>query len=88
MPRLLLDADETHPMTESNDAKIAERIVQRGADEWRVREVSALNVPGARGPRCLICESGDVVRRLWKYPADWQELDDDALWELCDGVLT
>src|SRR4051794_35182356 len=47
---------------------------------WDVREADARDVPGARGPRCLIFESPEVVRRVWVFPANWRELDDDALW--------
>ena len=53
---------------------------------WTVGEVDARRVPGARSDRCLICESGEVVRRLWKYPENWTELDDESLWELCDRL--
>jgi len=49
-----------------------------------MREVDARNVPGARRATCLICESGDVIRRLWSFPSDWYQLDDDALLTLCD----
>lgn len=62
----------------------ANRVVQRGSERWVVREIDAHKVPGARGPRCLICESGDVIRRLWKYPSDWESLDDISLWALCE----
>lgn len=61
----------------------SERILQRGDEMWTVREVSALSVPGARGARCLICESTSVVRRLWDYPANWMTLNDDELLKLC-----
>jgi hypothetical protein len=49
-----------------------------------MREVDARNVPGARAPTCLICESPDVIRRLWSYPSDWQMLGDDDLLRICD----
>jgi len=62
-----------------------ERVVQHGLDRWRVHEMDARAIPGARAPTCLICESIEVIRRLWKFPADWPTLDDDALWEVCEG---
>jgi hypothetical protein len=62
------------------------RDLERGNERWTVREVDARRVPGARADRCLICESGEVVRRLWEYPKNWTELDDEALWKLCDEL--
>jgi hypothetical protein len=62
-----------------------DRVIRRGIDEWRVHEADARAVPGARAPTCLICESVEVIRRLWLYPRDWGSLDDDALWNICDG---
>jgi hypothetical protein len=32
----------------------------------------------------LICESNDVVRRIWHYPENWLELNDDDLMRVCD----
>jgi hypothetical protein len=49
-----------------------------------LREVDARKVPGARAPTCLICESADVIRRLWAFPGDWHSLDDESLLDLCD----
>jgi hypothetical protein len=61
-----------------------ERVVERGARRWTVREVNAAAVPGAAAPRCLICESDDVVRRIWRYPDNWLGLSDDDLLRICD----
>ena len=72
-------------MTETTHS---ERIVQRDDEMWTVKEVNALNVPGARGSRCLICESTSVVRRLWNYPANWMRLSDDDLLNLCSRDST
>ena len=41
-------------------------------------------VPGSRGATCLVCESLDVIRRLWIFPDDWAVMGDDALWRLCE----
>jgi hypothetical protein len=48
---------------------------------WRIYEMAAGHVPGARGARCLVMESESkgVCRRLWRYPANWQELPPDEL---------
>jgi hypothetical protein len=54
-------------------------IVDASSREWRVQEEDASMVPGARGPRSLVFENHAVVRRLWRYPADWRSLPDDTL---------
>jgi hypothetical protein len=48
---------------------------------WQVREVDARKIPGALGDRCLVFDSPEVIRRVWLFPANWWELDDDALWQ-------
>ena len=58
-----------------------------GGDRWMIAEIDARGIPGARRERCLICQSDQVVRRLWAYPADWHTLSDEALAALCDGKL-
>jgi len=65
----------------------SERTVEYGTRRWTVREVNAKAVPGAVAPRCLICESDDVVRRIWHYPANWASLSDDELIGICDRLL-
>jgi hypothetical protein len=62
-----------------------ERLLQRGSRQWIVREVNARGVPGARRDTCLLCESAEVIRRIWDFPANWRTVDDEALWKLCDG---
>ena len=46
---------------------------------WTIREIDARNLPGARGPRCLVFENHRVVRRIWHYPADWAIIAPSAL---------
>lgn len=41
---------------------------------WTVSECNAEDVPGSRGPRCLIFASAEAVRRVWLYPAGWRDL--------------
>lgn len=41
---------------------------------WSVTERNTENVPGSRGPRCLIFASTEAVRRVWIYPAGWRDL--------------
>lgn len=48
---------------------------------WHVRELDTRKIPGALGDRCLLFESPEVIRRVWLFPANWWELDDDALWQ-------
>ena len=67
------------------DVRADERLVERGDRHWTLREMDARGVPGARAARCLICESTEVVRRLWNYPSDWRKLDDVELAALCEG---
>ncbi len=68
----------------SHGVGVRERVVQRGIDQWRIREMDATAVPGSRGTTCLVCESFDVIRRLWIFPEDWASMCDDALWRLCE----
>ncbi|NUQ20957.1 MAG: hypothetical protein HOQ09_08345 [Gemmatimonadaceae bacterium] len=66
---------------------LLKRRILSGTDHWLITEVDARGVPGARADRCLICQSEQVVRRLWVYPTKWHELSDEALVALCDGKL-
>jgi hypothetical protein len=54
---------------------------------WRVREMDATNIPGARANRCLIFDSEGVVRRAWSFPHSWAELDDASIWALLEREL-
>ena len=54
---------------------------------WRVREMDATNIPGARANRCLIFDSEGVVRRAWSFPRTWAELDDEDIWALLERDL-
>lgn len=69
-----------------NRMRPGERLVERGERQWTLREMDARTVPGARAATCLICESTDVIRRLWRYPRDWRSLKDDDLAALCEGM--
>jgi len=83
-----LNIDDSQPSNSDDvptETNHGERIIQRGDDMWTVREMNTEHVPGARGRRCLICESTAIVRRLWNYPEDWANLSDEALLRLCAG---
>ena len=47
--------------------------------DWRIYEVASKNVPAPRGRNCLIFESSQAVRRVWNYPANWENLSTDEL---------
>jgi len=63
------------------------RQLEHHGAQWRVREVDATSIPGARGRRCLIFDSDGIVRRVWAFPDSWAGLDDDDVWSLLDGHL-
>lgn len=65
-----------------------QRVVENREQRWTVREISADTVPGAAAPRCLICESDNIVRRIWRYPENWAALSDDELIKICDKSVT
>ena len=46
---------------------------------WTVREVVCGDEPWAKGARCLVFATDTAIRRIWRYPADWHRLSDDAL---------
>jgi hypothetical protein len=56
-------------------------VVDRTGVEWTVREVETPQ-PWARGERCLVLNSRECVRRVWKYPSNWRTLDADVLLRL------
>jgi len=56
-------------------------VVDRDGVEWSVREMATPQL-WARAPRCLVLNSRDCVRRIWRYPSDWRALGADALLRL------
>ena len=59
-------------------------VVDAEGSEWVVQEVETPQA-WARGARCLIFSSASVVRRVWRYPAEWARLSSRALLELGQG---
>ena len=59
-------------------------VIDRGGVEWTVREVPTPQA-WARGERCLVLNSRECVRRVWRYPRNWRTLDADSLLAL--GVV-
>ena len=60
-------------------------FVDHAGKIWSIREASCERVPGAVGSRCLIFDCATIVRRVWRYPVDWAQLDDDALRALLEA---
>ena len=56
-------------------------IVDDHGVEWAVREVRTPQ-PWAQGERCLVLNSRECVRRIWRYPPDWRRLSAEALLRL------
>jgi hypothetical protein len=63
------------------------REFERNGVHWSVRELGGAEPSGLRVSRCLIFDSEAIVRRVWVYPADWDQLGDDQLWQLMCGVV-
>ena len=52
---------------------------------WCVHERDATHMAHARGPRCLVFENENTLRVVWRYPATWATLSDEALETLSNG---
>ena len=63
---------------------LLKRWVVREGERSLVAEADARDVPGAQGPNCLIFETEALMRRIWHYPADWNQLEDSRLIALFD----
>jgi hypothetical protein len=67
------------PRVESDREVVRRSYIDRDGLTWEVREVAGVDVPGARGGRCLVFESPVVIRRVWDVPPDWRALSPDEL---------
>lgn len=56
-------------------------VIDRSGVEWAVREVETPQ-PWARAAQCLVLNSRECVRRVWRYPLNWRKLDADQLLRL------
>jgi hypothetical protein len=73
---------ELHDRLDRNEHDVSSRVVMDAeGSEWVVREVETPQA-WAHGERCLIFSSSSVVRRVWRYPAEWAGLSSRALLEL------
>ena len=70
--------------TDRRDEQSRVRIVTEPGTgrQWRVFRADTSQVPGAPTRECLIFDGSDVVRRVWRVPADWPELPSEELLEL------
>jgi hypothetical protein len=75
-----------------DDKSLGDREVRRvvlddrDGTRWRVVEVDAAHVPGARGDSCLCFESPTAIRRVWCYPDNWVALSDSDLLRVSWGT--
>ena len=63
------------------------RSLTQDYETWIVREADCRKVPGARGSTALIFESAHKVRRVWVFPRNWYELDEESLWALSERAM-
>jgi len=52
------------------------RTIDAHGIAWSVRELDSSHTPGAPTSVSLICESPALVRRVWRFPGEWQRLSD------------
>jgi hypothetical protein len=53
--------------------------------KWRVWLADTSRVPGARATQCLIFDTGDLIRRVWRVPDDWARMEPGALLALAES---
>ena len=63
------------------DERYPHVVVDRNGVEWTVLEVPTPQV-WAKDVRCLVLNSRECVRRVWRYPQHWRTLDADVLLRL------
>ena len=66
---------------------LLKRWIAHDGDRTLIAEVDARQVPGAQNDYCLIHETDMTMRRLWRYPQDWNQLDDAKLLALFEAPL-
>ena len=54
-------------------------FISADGTQWCVHERDASGMAHARGARCLVFETGNVLRVVWNYPRDWRTLSDAEL---------
>lgn len=58
----------------------------RSGRKWRVWVADTRHVPGALGDRCLLYDTGEWVRRVWRVPDDWGRMAPAALIQLAEAA--
>ena len=72
---------------ETDRRDVRTRVVVDGqGNEWAVHEVETPQ-PWAHGERCLIFSSSSIVRRIWSFPRNWNEMSSAQLLELVGEVV-
>jgi hypothetical protein len=66
------------------DEQYGHVVIDGNGVEWTVREV-ATPQSWAHAKRCLVLNSRECVRRVWRYPSHWRSMDADSLLRL--GVV-
>ena len=72
------------PAPESSPDNI--RRIYADGIEWEIYEQDTTRTPGATDSTSLIFSSPELVRRVWRYPADWLQLSDGDLLTLRGDV--
>jgi hypothetical protein len=64
------------------------RVLRDGATgrKWRVWLMATGAVPGALEDSCLVFDTGDLMRRVWRVPDDWARMPPDALVRLTEAA--
>jgi len=70
------------PVLTDVEVPLTRIFIDSGGVEWEVVEVDGMDVPAARGERCLIFRSPAAVRRVWNYPRSWTGMTASELAEL------
>ena len=62
------------------------QIIDAQGREWRVYERTASDHSPMTGRPSLVFDTEGIVRRLWRYPAEWASLSDADLLGLMDTI--
>ncbi len=62
-------------------------VEDRHGREWQVYERISSAYSPTVGRRSLVFDTDGMVRRLWRYPASWALLSDEALLDLMEGTI-
>lgn len=77
--------EEDAELADAEAAAGTRRRIWVDGQSWIVREIAAPAFD-RRGGTHLLFESLEVIRRVRVFPANWMELDDDALYALSQDL--